>query len=111
MSLFSIPGVYENECPLLALWSIGRGPSCSFAWIVFPGFKSDFVTVPQAALVKLPPPRAQLISLPEWKVGETRPVSMPYNLGVLVSRVPRATTISRHVAFGRQPTGRHVGCQ
>ena len=40
---------------------------------------------PRAALVKLPPPRAQLVSLPEWKVGETRPVLMPYNLEVLAT--------------------------
>src|SRR5262249_17853919 len=40
---------------------------------------------PRAALVKLPPPRAQLISLPEWKVGETRPLTMPYNLEVLAT--------------------------
>jgi hypothetical protein len=38
---------------------------------------------PRAALVKLPPPRAHLISLPEWKAGETRPVTMPYNLEML----------------------------
>jgi hypothetical protein len=37
---------------------------------------------PRAALVKLPPPRAQLVRLPEWRVGETRPVLMPYNLEV-----------------------------
>jgi hypothetical protein len=40
---------------------------------------------PRATLVKLPPPRAQLISLPEWKPGETRPVMMPYNLEVLAT--------------------------
>jgi hypothetical protein len=34
---------------------------------------------PRAQLVKLPPPRAQLVRLPEWRVGETRPVMMPYN--------------------------------
>jgi len=43
MSLFSIPGLYENERPCLALWSIGHGPSYSSARIVFPGLKSDFL--------------------------------------------------------------------
>ena len=43
MSLFSIPGLYANERPYLALWSFGHGPSFSSAWIVFPGLKSDFL--------------------------------------------------------------------
>jgi len=38
---------------------------------------------PRAALVKLPPPRAQLIRLPEWRVGEERQLLMPYGLKVL----------------------------
>jgi hypothetical protein len=38
--------------------------------------------VPRADLVKLPPPRAQLVRLPEWKIGEERPVMMPYGLEV-----------------------------
>jgi hypothetical protein len=42
-------------------------------------------TAPRAALVKLPPPRARLISLPEWKPGETRSVMMLYNLEVLAT--------------------------
>jgi hypothetical protein len=33
----------------------------------------------------LPPPKAQLVRLPEWKVGETQPVLMPYNLEVLAT--------------------------
>jgi hypothetical protein len=37
---------------------------------------------PRADLVRLPPPRAQLIRLPEWRVGEERPVMMPYGLEV-----------------------------
>jgi hypothetical protein len=37
---------------------------------------------PRAALVKLPPPRAQLIRLPEWRIGEERCVMMPYGLEV-----------------------------
>ena len=38
---------------------------------------------PRATLVKLPPPRAQLIRLPEWRVGEERQLLMPYGLKVL----------------------------
>jgi hypothetical protein len=34
--------------------------------------------------MKLPPPRAQLVSS-EWKVGEIRAVMMPYNLEVLAT--------------------------
>src|SRR5262249_29889803 len=40
---------------------------------------------PRASLVKLPPPRAQLVRLPEWKVGEQRPVMMPYHLEALAT--------------------------
>jgi hypothetical protein len=39
--------------------------------------------VPRAVLVKLPPPRTQLVRFPEWRVGETRPVMMPYNIEAL----------------------------
>jgi hypothetical protein len=37
---------------------------------------------PRATLVKLPPPRAVLVRLPQWRVGEERPVMMPYGLEV-----------------------------
>jgi hypothetical protein len=37
---------------------------------------------PRAELVRLPPPRAQLIRLPEWRIGEERPVMMPYGVEV-----------------------------
>jgi len=37
---------------------------------------------PRAELLRLPPPRAQLVRLPEWRVGEERPVMMPYGLQV-----------------------------
>jgi len=37
---------------------------------------------PRAELVRLPPPRAQLIGLPEWRIGEERSVTMPYGLKV-----------------------------
>ena len=40
-------------------------------------------SAPRAELVKLPSPRAQLIKLPEWRVGETRPVMMPYGVRAL----------------------------
>ena len=42
---------------------------------------------PRATLVKLPEyaPRAQLLRLPEWRIGEARPVVMPYNLEVLAT--------------------------
>ena len=36
-------------------------------------------------MVRLPPPRAQLMHLPEWRIGEQRPVVMPYNLEVLAT--------------------------
>jgi hypothetical protein len=50
-----------------------------------PGPRSEFAVTPfapRAELVRLPPPRAQLIRLPEWRVGEERPVMMPYGLEV-----------------------------
>ena len=37
---------------------------------------------PRATLVKLPPPRAVLVRLPQWRIGEERPVMMPYGLEV-----------------------------
>jgi hypothetical protein len=37
-------------------------------------------TAPRAVLVKLPPPRAELVRIPEWRIGETRSVMMPYGL-------------------------------
>jgi hypothetical protein len=40
-------------------------------------------TAPRAILVKLPPPRAQLIRLPQWKVGEERELLMPNGPSVL----------------------------
>jgi hypothetical protein len=40
---------------------------------------------PRAELIKLPPPRAELVRLPEWRIGQTRPVLMPYNLEVLAT--------------------------
>ena len=38
---------------------------------------------PRAELLKLPPPRAQLVRLPEWKLSEERQLIMPYGLKVL----------------------------
>ena len=46
---------------------------------------------PRATLVKLPPPRAVLVRLPQWRIGEERPVMMPYGLEVaarLKGRLP-----------------------
>ena len=39
-------------------------------------------TAPRGTLVKLPPPRAVLVRLPQWHIGEQRPVMMPYGLEV-----------------------------
>jgi len=41
----------------------------------------------------MPPPRAQLIRLPEWRIGEERPVMTPYGLEVsarLKGKLPSA---------------------
>ena len=40
---------------------------------------------PRATLVKLPPPGAQLVRLQEWRIGEQRPVTLPYNVEVLTT--------------------------
>jgi hypothetical protein len=40
-------------------------------------------TVRRAELVKLPTPRATLVALPEWRVGEQRRLLMPYGLEVV----------------------------
>jgi hypothetical protein len=48
-------------------------------------------TAPRGTLVKLPPPRAVLVRLPQWHTGEERPVMMPYGLEVearLKGRLP-----------------------
>ena len=48
---------------------------------------------PRATLVKLPPPRAVLVRLPQWRIGEERPVMMPYGLEVaarLKGKLPSA---------------------
>jgi hypothetical protein len=37
---------------------------------------------PRATLVKLPPARAVLVRLPQWRIGDERPVMMPYGLEV-----------------------------
>jgi hypothetical protein len=50
-----------------------------------PGPRSELVVAPhapRAELLRLPPPRAQLMRLPEWRIGEERPVMMPYGLQV-----------------------------
>jgi len=59
---------------------------------------------PRATLVKLPEyaPRAQLLRLPEWKVGETRPVLMPYNLQALATFRGQMPSIDMLPANGNQ---------
>ena len=47
---------------------------------------------PRAELLRLPPPRAQLVRLPEWRVGEERPVMMPYGLQVTARLKGKLTT-------------------
>jgi hypothetical protein len=50
-----------------------------------PAPRSEVAAVPyapRATLVKLPPPRAVLVRLPQWRIGEERPVVMPYGLEV-----------------------------
>ena len=47
-------------------------------------WQSDFAAqqtrAPRAVLAKLPPPKAQLVRLPQWRVGEQRPVTIPYEV-------------------------------
>jgi hypothetical protein len=57
---------------------------------------------PRAVLVKLPPPKAELIRLPDWKVGETRPVMMPYNLQVLATFRGQLPSIDMLPSSGNQ---------
>jgi hypothetical protein len=57
---------------------------------------------PRAALVKLPPPRAQLVRVPEWRIGETRPVLMPYNLQVLATFRGQLSSIDMLPSSGNQ---------
>jgi hypothetical protein len=50
-----------------------------------PAPKSELAAAPyapRATLVKLPPLRAVLVRLPQWRIGEERPVMMPYGLEV-----------------------------
>jgi len=49
-------------------------------------------TAPRAVLVQLPVPRAELIRLPQWQVGEQRVVTMPYGLQVLATYKGRLPT-------------------
>ena len=49
------------------------------------GPRSEFAVAPhapRAEVVRLPPPRAQLMRLPEWHIGEDRSLMMPYGLQV-----------------------------
>jgi len=47
-----------------------------------PSAERAVVRAPRATLVKPPPPRAVLVRLPQWRIGEERPVMMPYGLEV-----------------------------
>jgi hypothetical protein len=63
-----------------------------------PGPRSDFAVAPyapRAELVRLPPPRAQLMRLPEWRIGEERPVMMPYGLQVAARLRGKVLSIDR----------------
>jgi hypothetical protein len=64
------PAQIASPAPTSALAAAGR-PALATA-----------ATAPQATLVKLPPPRAILVRLPQWHIGEVRPVKMPYGLEV-----------------------------
>jgi hypothetical protein len=55
--------------------TIDRKPAPRFEFAATP-------YAPRATLVKLPPPRAVLVRLPQWRIGEERPVMMPYGLEV-----------------------------
>jgi hypothetical protein len=57
---------------------------------------------PRAVLLKLPPPRAELIRLPEWRIGEERPVMMPYNLVVLATYKGRLASQEMLPSSGNQ---------
>jgi K+ potassium transporter len=73
------PAQNASPLPTPALAAVGR-PALDTA-----------ATASQATLVKLPPPRAVLVRLPQWHVGEERPVMMPYGLEVearLKGRLP-----------------------
>jgi hypothetical protein len=57
------------------------------------GPRPELAVAPRAELARLPPPRTQLIRLPEWRIGEERPVTTPYGLGVsarLKGKLPSA---------------------
>jgi hypothetical protein len=69
---------------------------------------------PKAELVKLPPlvKRAELVSLPVWDIGETHPITMPYNevvnatyIGWLgqESQLPRQGNLGDMYVVGRTP--------
>jgi hypothetical protein len=63
----------------------GNGPACaSCAQSTNDPGRSDPAGA-KAQLVKLPPPRAQLIRLPEWKIDESHPVILPYGTEVLAA--------------------------
>jgi len=85
MSLFSIPGVYENERPCLALWSIGHGPNSSDTWIVFQNAHGDNYEVRRGYRFHGP-----------WKISQTK--------------LPAATRpVMRIIEFGNSAAARLRG--
>jgi hypothetical protein len=46
------------------------------------GPRPELALAPRAELVKLPPARAALVRLPQWRIGEERLVTMPYGFEV-----------------------------
>jgi hypothetical protein len=65
------------------------------------GPRPQLAVAPRAELVRLPPPRAQLIRLPEWRIGEERPVMMPYGVEVaarLRGKLPSADVLPEATA-------------
>jgi len=46
-------------------------------------FAAQQTRAPRGCVSQMPPPKAQLVRLPEWSVGEQRPVTIPYGVKVL----------------------------
>jgi hypothetical protein len=58
--------------------------------------RSELAVAPRATLLKLPPPRAVLVRLPQWRIGGERLVMMPYGLEVvarLKGRLPSTDSL------------------
>ena len=46
-------------------------------------FAARQTRAPRGCVSQMPPTKAQLVRLPEWRVGEQRPVTIPYGVKVL----------------------------